>query len=58
MVMKIQSIIEHFFMKGKQNISCLRKITFSLASLFLSYIMKVLAAFKFSSVYSHISSSF
>ena len=45
-----------FFMKGKQNISSLHKIICSLVSLFLWYIMKVVAACKVSSVFNHISS--
>ena len=48
------SITEHFFMKGKQNISSLHKIICSLASLFLLYIMKVVVACKVSSVFNHI----
>ena len=54
MIMKVQSITEHFFMKGKQNISSLHKIICSLASLFLLYIMKVVVACKVSSVFNHI----
>ena len=45
------------FMKGKQNISSLHKIICSLVSLLL-YIIKVLAVFKVSSVFNHISPSF
>ena len=45
-MIKVQSITNHFFMKGKQNISSLYKIICSQVSLFLSYIMKVVAACK------------
>ena len=55
-IIKVQSITNHFFMKGKQNISSLHKIICSLVSLFLWYIMKVVAACKVSSVFNHISS--
>ena len=48
----------HFFMKGKQKISSLHKIICSLVSLFLWYIMTVVAACKISSVFIHISPSF
>ena len=58
MIMKVQSITEHFLMRGKQNISILHKITCSLVSLFLLYHMKVVGAYKFSSVSNHISLSF
>ena len=34
-IIKVQSITNHFFMKGKQNISSLHKIICSLVSLFL-----------------------
>ena len=34
-IMKVQGINNHFFMKGKQNISILHKIICSLVSLFL-----------------------
>ena len=57
-IVKVQSIINHFFMKGKRNISSLHKIICSLVSLFLWYIMKVVAACKVSSVFNHISPSF
>ena len=57
-IIKVQSITNHFFMKGKQNISSLHKIICSLVSLFLWYIMKVVAACKVSSVFNHISPSF
>ena len=48
MIMKVQGINKHFFflMKGKQNISSLRKIICSLVSLFLLCIMKVVIACK------------
>ena len=49
---------QHFFMKGKRNISSLHKIICSLVSLFLWYIMNVVAACKVSSVFNHISPSF
>ena len=42
----------------KQNISSLHKIISSVLSLFLLYIMKVVAACKVSSVFNHISPSF
>ena len=58
MILKVQSITKHFFMKGKQNISNLHKIICSLVSLFLLYIMKVVAACKVISVFNHISPSF
>ena len=58
MIMKVQSITKHFFMKRKRNITSLYKIICSLVSLFLSYIMKVVAACKISSVFNHISPSF
>ena len=45
-------------MKGKQNVSSLHKIICSLVSLFLLYIMKVVAACKVISVFNHISPSF
>ena len=46
MIMKVQGINKHFFlMKGKQNISSLRKIICSLVSLFLLCIMKVVIFF-------------
>ena len=35
MIMKVQNINKHFFMKRKQNISSLHKIICSLVSLFL-----------------------
>ena len=35
MILKVQSITKHFFMKGTQNISTLQKIICSLESLFL-----------------------
>ena len=54
----IRFIIKHIFMKRKQNISSLHKIACSLVSLFLLYIMKVVAACKVSSVFNHISPSF
>ena len=57
-IIKVQSITNHFFMKGKQNISSLHKIICSLVSLFLWYIMKVVAVCKVSSVFNHISPSF
>ena len=41
MIMKVQGITKHFFMTGKQNISSLPKIIYSLVSLFLLCIMKV-----------------
>ena len=47
-----------FFTKVKQNISSLHKIISSVLSLFLLYIMKVVAACKVSSVFNHISPSF
>ena len=52
-IIKVQSITNHFFMKGKQNISSLHKTICSLVSLFLLY-MKVVAACKVSSVFNHI----
>ena len=58
MIMKVQSITKHFFMKGKQNISSLHKIIYSLVSLFLLCIMKDVTACKVSSGFNHISSSF
>ena len=58
MILKVQSITKHVFMKGKQNISSLHKIICSLVSLFLLYIMKVVAACKVSSVFNHISPNF
>ena len=58
MILKVQSITKHFFMKGKQNISNLHKIICSLVSLFLLYIMKVAAAWKVSSVFNLTSLSF
>ena len=58
MIMKVQSITKHFFMKRKRNITSLYKIICSLVSLFLSYIMKVVAACKISLVFNHISPSF
>ena len=58
MILKVQSITKHFFMKGKQNISSLYKTIYSLISLFLLYIMKVVAPCKVSSVFNHISLSF
>ena len=41
MIMKVQGITKHFFMTGKQNISSLPKVIYSLVSLFLLCIMKV-----------------
>ena len=46
-----------FFTKVKQNISSLHKIISSVLSLFLLYIMKVVAACKVSSEFNHISPS-
>ena len=45
-------------MKGKQNILSLYKIICDLVSLFLLYIMNVVAAWEVSSVFSHITHSF
>ena len=45
-MIKVQSITNDFFMKGKQNIFSLYKIICSQVSLFLPYIMKVVAACK------------
>ena len=45
-------------MKGKQNISSVRKIICSLVSLYLLHFMKVVVAFKVSLVFNHITSSF
>ena len=58
MVMKVNSIIEHLFMKGIQNTSYLHKIACSLVSLFLSYIMEVVATSKVFAVLTHIIPSF
>ena len=59
MILKVQSITKCFFIKGKQNISSLRKIIWSLESLFLLYIKKVAAACKVSPVFfNYISLSF
>ena len=57
-IIKVQSITNHFFMKGKQNISSLQKNVCSLVSLFLWYVMKVVALCKVSSVFNHIIPSF
>ena len=58
-ILKVQSITKHFFVKGKQNISSLHEIVCSLvSSLFLLCITKVVAACKVSSVFNHISLSF
>ena len=59
MILKVQSITKHFFMKGKQDISSLHEIVCSLvSSSFLLCITKVVAACKVSSVFNHISLSF
>ena len=56
--MKVNSIIEHLFMKGIQNTSYLHKIACSLVSLFLSYIMEIVATSKVFAVLTHIIPSF
>ena len=58
MIMKVQSITKHCFMKGKQNISSENEIICSVVSLFLLYPKSYVAACKFSSVFNHISPSF
>ena len=55
---RVDSITNHFFMKGKQNISSVRKIICSLVSLYLLHFMKVVVACKVSLVFNHITSSF
>ena len=52
------SITQHYFMKGKQNVFSLQKVICGLVSLFLLHIMKIAAACKGPSVFNHISSSF
>ena len=57
-IIKVKSITNHCFMKGKQNISSLHKIISCLVSSFLRYIVKAVAVCKVSIVFNHISSSF
>ena len=57
-ILKVQIITKHSFMKGKRNIPSLHKIICSLVSLFLLYVKKVVAACKISLVLNHISLSF
>ena len=59
MIFKVQILPINYFMKGKQNTSSLHKIIWSLVSLFLSYIKKVVAACKVSpAFFNYISLSF